>query len=332
MVLVAGQAPIDARFADLPNYLEPGDLLVVNDTRVIPARLFGRRADTGGSVELLLVEKTRPTVWVCLAKPSRKARPGSQITLSDRLSATVIEKHDDGRYLLRFSEPVEPHLEALGTIPLPPYIKRSAEARDEVDYQTIFAAHPGAIAAPTAGLHFTDQIKERLASQSVEIHPLTLHVGIGTFKPVTADLVHEHRMEPERYAIPAATAREIEQTHRRGGRVLAVGTTVVRALEGAAQDGLPLEERSGVTGIFIRPGYRFRVIDALLTNFHLPRSTLLMLVSALAGRERVLAAYRRAVEDGYRFFSYGDAMLILPRSSQQARDLHGPLAEERSPT
>lgn len=337
MMVLAGDEPArHSAFVELPDWLAAGDLLVVNDTRVIPARLFGRRPGDGGAnasepggggrLELLLVEKLDETTWVCLAKPGRRARPGDRIELAPGLSATVVGTSEDGRRTLRFSAPVEPRLDALGSVPLPPYIKREAESADAVDYQTIFARQPGAIAAPTAGLHFTEAIRARLAERDVAIRPLTLHVGIGTFKPVTAELVHEHRMEAERYAIPAATADAIEATRRRGGRVVAVGTTVVRALEAAAAAGTGAG-RAGRTDLFIRPGFEFRVIDGLLTNFHLPRSTLLMLVSAFAGRERILAAYREAVERRYRFFSYGDCMLLLP----WAGDLHALTAGTRSP-
>lgn len=324
MVLEGEREIVHAAFADLPDFLESGDLLVVNDTRVIPARLFGRRADSGGSIELLLVERVEPRTWICLAKPGRKARPGSEIVLGADVSATVLEADGDGRYRVRFSEPIEPRLGQLGAVPLPPYIKRPADGRDADEYQTIFASEPGAIAAPTAGLHFTDRMLRRLASRAIDLQAVTLHVGIGTFKPVTAELVHEHRMDAERYVIPASTAQAINEARRRGGRVVAVGTTVVRTLEGAAADhGLPLAGRRGSTDLFIRPGHRFRVVDALLTNFHLPRSTLLMLVCAFAGRERVLAAYREAVAHPYRFFSYGDAMLLLPEGDRGRQSLGG---------
>jgi S-adenosylmethionine:tRNA ribosyltransferase-isomerase len=311
MVLTPPDGVLHGSVSHLPRHLEPGDLLVVNDTRVIPARLFARRAKTGGAVELLLVEKTDAVVWKCLAKPGRSARVGSELELAPDLTAEVIEMSDDGQRLVRFSQPVEPFLESLGAVPLPPYIKRAAEDNDSHDYQTIFANQPGAIAAPTAGLHFTPGLIAELEQASVRIATVTLHVGIGTFKPVTAKLTHEHRMDPERFEIPPATVAAIEETRNAGGRVVAVGTTVVRTLEGAAAEtGGTLTAMQGRTNIFIRPGYRFQVIDALLTNFHLPRSTLLMLVSAFAGRDFVLEAYREAVDSGYRFFSYGDAMLL----------------------
>jgi S-adenosylmethionine:tRNA ribosyltransferase-isomerase len=318
---------------DLPALLRSGDLLVLNDTRVLPARLFGRRAKEpgqggeeaggpetgGGRIELLLVEKTGPREWDVLAKPGRRTRPGTVIELAPGLTAEVLAKAGDdrdGRHRVRFSEEVEPHLERIGHVPLPPYIKRPAatnEAGDRAAYQTVYAREAGAIAAPTAGLHFSEALLAELRAVGVEIAAVTLHVGIGTFKPVTAELVHEHRMERERYTVPEETAAALEAVRRRGGRVVAVGTTVVRTLEAAALE-VPVgygEVRAGAgaTDLFIVPGFRFQVADVLLTNFHLPRSTLLMLVSAFAGRERVLAAYREAVAAGYRFYSYGDAML-----------------------
>jgi S-adenosylmethionine:tRNA ribosyltransferase-isomerase len=297
------------RVRDLPDILRPGDLLVVNDTRVVPARLYGAGRG-GGEVELLLVEKLAALEWDALAKPGKRTRPGDRVRFADGLEAEVIATRDDGRRAFRFSEPVEPHLERLGHVPLPPYIKRADDDADRALYQTVFASEPGAIAAPTAGLHFDEDLLARLAAAGIERSAVTLHVGIGTFKPVTAELVHEHRMERERFAIPAATAAALRRARERGGRVVAVGTTVVRTLEASAllSGGEPLAG-SGATDLFITPGFRFRVVDVLLTNFHLPCSTLLMLVSAFAGRERVLAAYEEAIGEGYRFYSYGDAML-----------------------
>lgn len=292
--------------ADLPAILRPGDLLVVNNTRVIPARIFARRP-TGGRVELLLVEKQGPRRWTALVKPGRRARPGTTLDV-DGLSAEVVGKLEDGRHEIDFSEPIEPHLGRLGHVPLPPYIKRADEAGDHERYQTVYAAVPGAIAAPTAGLHFSPELLAALEGRGVDIAMLTLHVGIGTFKPVTAALVHEHHMEEERYDLPAATVEAIERTRRREGRVVAVGTTVVRTLESAAARGL--RPGAGRTDLFITPGYDFRVVDLLLTNFHLPRSTLLMLVCAFGGRDRLLRAYEEAVRERYRFYSYGDAMLL----------------------
>ncbi|HVT57578.1 MAG TPA: tRNA preQ1(34) S-adenosylmethionine ribosyltransferase-isomerase QueA [Thermoanaerobaculia bacterium] len=310
--------------ADLPRLLRPGDLLVANDTRVIPARLFGRARPGGGRVELLLVERRGGVEWDVLARPGRRARPGAVIELAAGLDAEVmglVGQPGDGRRRVRFSEPIERHLDQLGHVPLPPYIRRADEAADRERYQTVFARHPGAIAAPTAGLHFSLPLLEELQAAGIELAWVTLHVGIGTFKPVTAPLVSEHRMERERYLIPEATAAAIAAARAARRRVVAVGTTVVRALEGAAaaaaaekggEGGLP-PAGAGSTDLFISPGYRFQMIDVLLTNFHLPRSTLLMLVSAFAGRERVLAAYQEALRVGYRFYSYGDAMLCERR-------------------
>jgi S-adenosylmethionine:tRNA ribosyltransferase-isomerase len=335
LVLDAEGAERHRRVRDLSRILRPGDLLVVNDTRVIPARLFGHRP-TGGRVELLLVEPRGELDWVALVKPGRKARPGTVLTLepsgredgdpgrSDRepdhpeVTVEVLARVGNGRHRVRFSEPIQPHLERLGHVPLPPYIKRPDTERDRHRYQTVWARHPGAIAAPTAGLHFNEEMVDALAERGIELARLTLHVGIGTFKPVTAKLAHEHRMDAESYEIPEATADAIRRARARGGRVVAVGTTVVRALESAARSTgddtvVPGPAR---TALFILPGHRFRVVDVLLTNFHLPRSTLLMLVCAFAGRERVLAAYREALELGYRFYSYGDAMLMERREAE----------------
>ncbi|HYH45037.1 MAG TPA: tRNA preQ1(34) S-adenosylmethionine ribosyltransferase-isomerase QueA [Thermoanaerobaculia bacterium] len=289
------------RVRDLPALLRPGDLLVLNDTRVIPARLYGRRGE--GRMEILLVEKLGEREWEALVRPGRRARPGTEIVFED-LSAEVVDKRED-RYRLRFSEPVEPHLDRLGHIPLPPYIHRPDEESDRDRYQTVFARTPGAIAAPTAGLHFSERLLDEIAAAGIGIARVTLHVGIGTFKPVSAERVEDHRMDRERYEVGEETAEAIRRTRENGGRIVAVGTTVVRTLESSAG-----AAGSGSTELFITPGFRFRVVDVLLTNFHLPRSTLLMLVSAFAGRERVLAAYEEAIREGYRFYSYGDAMLV----------------------
>jgi len=289
------------RVRDLSTLLRPGDLLVLNDTRVIPARLYGHRGE--GRMEILLVEKLGDREWEALVRPGRRARPGAEITF-DGLSAEVIAKRED-RYRLRFSEPVEPHLDRLGHVPLPPYIHRPDEASDRERYQTVFARTPGAIAAPTAGLHFSEELLEEIAAAGIGIARVTLHVGIGTFKPVSAEKVEDHRMDRERYEVGEETAEAIRRTRESGGRIVAVGTTVVRTLESSRG-----EAGSGSTELFITPGFRFRIVDVLLTNFHLPRSTLLMLVSAFAGRERVLAAYEEAIREGYRFYSYGDAMLV----------------------
>jgi len=298
-----------AHVCDLPRLLRPGDLLVLNDTRVIPARLFGRSTG-GGKMEILLIEPLAEREWDALVRPGRRARPGARIEIAEGLTAEVADKRED-RYRLRFSEPVEPHLERLGHIPLPPYIHRPDTPEDRERYQTVYASRPGAVAAPTAGLHFTEELLREIETAGIELAQVTLHVGIGTFKPVSAERIEEHRMERERYEIGEETAEALRRAREAGRRIVAVGTTVVRTLEGAARaGGGEVRAGSGATDLFITPGFNFHVVDALLTNFHLPRSTLLMLVSAFAGRERVLAAYEEAVREGYRFYSYGDAMLL----------------------
>jgi S-adenosylmethionine:tRNA ribosyltransferase-isomerase len=314
LVLPASGEPAHRAIRDLPGLLTPGDLLVVNDTRVLPARLFAQRPG-GGRVEILLVERRGSREWTALVKPGRRARPGTLLRLDDGLAARVLQKAEDGRHLLRFDSDLEPHLERLGHVPLPPYIKRADRPEDRERYQTIWATSPGAIAAPTAGLHFDEALVRELDETGIATATATLHVGIGTFKPVTGELVHEHVMEGERWQVPAATAEAIADRRRAGGRIVAVGTTVVRALEAcAAEHGGEVCPGSGTTGLFITPGFRFRVADLLLTNFHLPRSTLLMLVCAFAGRDRVLTAYREAIRERYRFYSYGDAMLLEKRT------------------
>jgi len=301
--------------ADLPALLRPGDLLVVNDTRVVPARLFGTDAE-GRRTEFLLVEKTEDAAtWDCLARPGRRAKPGRTFDFGAGLSGTVSGKGESGHYRVVFSgTPLAEALPQVGTTPLPPYIHREggvADGRDAEDYQTVYAREPGAIAAPTAGLHLTPGLLDALRSGGVEVASVTLHVGIGTFKPVKADRVEEHRMDPERGVVPDATAEAVARAKGEGRRVVAVGTTSVRTLEASARGhGGRVAPGPFETRLFLVPGAEFLVVDALLTNFHLPRSTLLMLVSAFAGREKVLAAYREAVASGYRFFSYGDAMLV----------------------
>lgn len=301
--------------ADLPALLLPGDLLVVNDTRVVPARLFGLNAD-GRRTEFLLVERTGDaSSWDCLAKPGRRAKPGRTFDFGEGLSGIVTGRSGSGHYRLAFSgTPLEEALPRVGTTPLPPYIHREggvADARDAEDYQTVYAREPGAIAAPTAGLHLNAELLEALRSRGVGFASVTLHVGIGTFKPVKVEVVEEHRMDPERGVIPEETAEAVRRAKEEGRRVVAVGTTSVRTLEASAREhGGRVAAGPFETRLFLVPGAEFLVVDALLTNFHLPRSTLLMLVSAFAGRERVLSAYREAVAAGYRFFSYGDAMLV----------------------
>jgi S-adenosylmethionine:tRNA ribosyltransferase-isomerase len=300
------------RVRDLPALLRTGDLLVLNDTRVIPARLFAHRPG-GGAMELLLVERLEAAEWEALARPAAKAREGTVLELAPGLTAEVVGRGGAGRRRLRFSEPIEPHLERLGHVPLPPYIRRADEAADRERYQTVYARRPGAVAAPTAGLHLSAELLGELAAAGIERTEITLHVGPGTFKPVTAERPAEHRMERERWEIGEAAAAAVRRARAAGRRVVAVGTTVVRALETAATASGEVVPGSGATELFITPGFRFRAVDVLLTNFHLPRSTLLMLVAAFAGRERVLAAYAEAVAAGYRFYSYGDAMLAERR-------------------
>ncbi|MGH7408945.1 MAG: tRNA preQ1(34) S-adenosylmethionine ribosyltransferase-isomerase QueA [Candidatus Methylomirabilales bacterium] len=315
-------------FRDLPALLRPGDLLLMNDTRVLPARLFGM-TPRGGRVEILLLEEAGATAWWAWLKPGRRARVGAAFSLPGGLTAQVLERGPEGRILLEFdgSLPVREILERHGRTPLPPYIKRAApegqragplapgapegDLEDRERYQTVYAREDGAIAAPTAGLHFTEAMLEAVRARGVAVAFLTLHVGVGTFKPVRVAEVEQHRMDPERFHIPEGTARAVKEARGCGGRVVAVGTTTVRALESAADEGGAPRAGAGQATLFITPGYRFRVVDGLLTNFHLPGSTLLMLVSAFAGRDRVLAAYREATAARYRFYSYGDAMLIL---------------------
>lgn len=300
----------------LPGLLRSGDVLVLNETKVIPARLFGVDAD-GRRVEFLLAShvSATPPVWECLARPGRRVKPGRLFAFGDGLAGRALEKTPEGRYRLGFEgRNLEEVLPRLGTAPLPPYIHRPggmADERDREDYQTIFARDEGAIAAPTAGLHFTRELLSAIDARGVETAFVTLHVGLGTFRPVKVDEVEEHEMVPERGAIPTATATAVARAKREGRRVVAVGTTTVRTLEGsAAANGGRVVPGPFETNVFLTPGHTFLVVDALMTNFHLPRSTLLMLVSAFAGRERVLAAYVEAIRLGYRFFSYGDAMLI----------------------
>ncbi|WP_329741060.1 tRNA preQ1(34) S-adenosylmethionine ribosyltransferase-isomerase QueA [Dyella sp. A6] len=309
---VPAQSRQDRLFRDLPGFLRPGDLLVFNDTRVLPARLYGRK-DTGGAVEILIERVTGAHEAVVQLGVSKKPREGGRIELADGSHATVLGR-DEGFFRLRFEapEPLEKLLLKLGEMPLPPYIERHADAADMERYQTVYAREPGAVAAPTAGLHFDEPLLAALRERGVDFGYVTLHVGAGTFQPVRADDISQHHMHSEWLNVGAGLIEKIHRTRAAGGRVIAVGTTVVRALESATVDG-QLHPFAGETQIFIFPGYRITSIDGLITNFHLPQSTLLMLVSALAGREFMLDAYRHAVEQRYRFFSYGDAMLILPQ-------------------
>lgn len=297
-------------FYDLPRFLRPGDCLVLNDSRVLPARLIGHRP-TGGACEVLLLVDKGGDLWECLVRPGRKLKPGAQVIFGDgQLTATVEEELNDGKRTVRFHYQgiFLEILEQLGRMPLPPYIK--AELQDQERYQTVYSKVVGSAAAPTAGLHFTPELLEQVGEMGVKVCYVTLHVGLGTFRPVKAEDIADHEMHSEFCQISQETADIINETKRNGGRVICVGTTSCRTVESfAAEDGT-MSERSGWTSIFIYPGYKFKVLDALITNFHLPQSTLIMLVSALAGREHVLAAYEEAVREKYRFFSFGDAMFI----------------------
>ncbi|WP_186564448.1 tRNA preQ1(34) S-adenosylmethionine ribosyltransferase-isomerase QueA [Lawsonibacter celer] len=297
-------------FYDLPTLLRPGDCLVLNDSRVLPARLIGRRP-TGGACEVLLLVDRGENLWECLVRPGRKLRPGAQVIFGDgQLTAVVEEEIEDGKRLVRFLYQgiFLEILEQLGKMPLPPYIK--AELQDNERYQTVYSKVVGSAAAPTAGLHFTPELLRQIQEMGVKVCYVTLHVGLGTFRPVKAEEIADHEMHSEFCMVSRETADTINETKKNGGRVICVGTTSCRTIESfAAEDGT-MTERSGWTNIFIYPGYRFKVLDALITNFHLPESTLIMLVSALAGRESVLAAYQEAVKLRYRFFSFGDAMFI----------------------
>jgi S-adenosylmethionine:tRNA ribosyltransferase-isomerase len=302
----------ERRFSDLPALLRPGDLLVANDTRVLPARLIGQRSE-GGAVELLLLQRRAPGVWECLGKPGRRLRPGAELTFGG-VQGRVIERDGDGELMVAFAHPghvdVDRAVLDQGRVPLPPYIR--GFAGDPERYQTVYAREPGSVAAPTAGLHFTPGLLEWLRRGEVQMARVTLHVGVGTFRPISAPTLGEHRMHAEWCEVGEEVIEAIARTRRAGGRVVAVGTTVVRTLESAALRGEGAAQPfRGWTDLFITPGFRFRAIDALITNFHLPRSTLLVLVSAFAGRERMLEAYTYAVERRFRFYSFGDAMLLL---------------------
>ena len=305
-------------FYDIKEYLKPGDCLVVNNTKVIPARLYGSRENTGGKVEILLLKRVSDDVWETLVKPGKKARIGDRIEFGEGLlKAEIIDVVEEGNRLVRFEYEgiFEEILDQLGQMPLPPYITH--ELKDKDRYQTVYAKYDGSAAAPTAGLHFTKELLQEIKDMGVNIAEVTLHVGLGTFRPVKVENVLDHHMHSEFYMVSKEAADMINATKDNGGRVISVGTTSTRTLESAADENGRLTEKSGWTEIFIYPGYKFKVIDALITNFHLPESTLVMLVSALAGREHVLAAYAKAVEEKYRFFSFGDAMLIMDLSELQ---------------
>jgi S-adenosylmethionine:tRNA ribosyltransferase-isomerase len=302
----------------LPEHLAPGDLLVVNDTRVFPARLLGRRVPSGGAVECLLLSRGDEGTWSALVHPGQKLKPGARVVFGrhgTQLQGEILARHFHGRRTIRLwsdeGEDIDEAIDRIGHVPLPPYIARPDHESDRERYQTVYARERGSVAAPTAGLHFTERLLDALAARGVLRTSLTLHVGYGTFKPVRAQRVEDHEVDPEPFTVPPAAASAISEARREGRRVVAVGTTTARALESVAlnADGT-VAPMSGETRLFIHPGHRFRIVQGLLTNFHLPRSSLLMLVAAFAGRERVLAAYREAIREGYRFYSYGDAMLI----------------------
>lgn len=298
-------------FRDIIDYLNPGDCLVINDTKVIPARLMGIKEDTGAAIEVLLLKRNADDVWECLVKPGKKARTGARIIFGEGLLVgEIVDVIEDGNRMIKFHYEgiFEEILDKLGQMPLPPYITHKLQ--DKNRYQTVYAKNEGSAAAPTAGLHFTKELLEKIKEKGVNVVSITLHVGLGTFRPVKVDKIEEHHMHTETFNISKEAADTINRTRAAGGRVIAVGTTSCRTLESAAADDGTIPARSGDTDIFIYPGYKFKAIDCLITNFHLPESTLIMLVSALAGRENIMNAYETAVKERYRFFSFGDAMFI----------------------
>lgn len=298
-------------FTDILEYLNPGDCLVINDTKVIPARLYGHKEETGALIEILLLKRNENDVWECLVKPGKKARKGTRISFGDGLlKGEIVDVIEDGNRLIHFEYNgiFEEILDQLGEMPLPPYITHKLQ--DKNRYQTVYAKHEGSAAAPTAGLHFTKELLEKVKEKGVQIAHVTLHVGLGTFRPVKVDDVEQHHMHSEYYVVEEDQAKLINDTKKNGGRVIAVGTTSCRTLESATGEDGVLKAGSSWTEIFIYPGYHFKMIDSLITNFHLPESTLMMLVSALAGKEKIMHAYEEAVKERYRFFSFGDAMLI----------------------
>lgn len=312
MVLDRQTGDVEHRhFTDILEYFHPGDCLVINNTKVIPARLFGVKEDTQAKIEVLLLKRKENDIWETLVKPGKKAKPGTKLVFGDGLlTAEVVDVVEEGNRLIQFHYDgiFEEILDQLGQMPLPPYITH--QLKDKNRYQTVYAKYDGSAAAPTAGLHFTKELLQKVKDMGVDIAEVTLHVGLGTFRPVKVDNVLDHHMHSEFYMVSQEAADKINRAKENGHRVIAVGTTSTRTLEAAADENGHLQETSGWTEIFIYPGYQFKVIDALITNFHLPQSTLVMLVSALAGREHVLHAYETAVKEKYRFFSFGDAMLI----------------------
>ena len=299
-------------FRDILDYLNEGDTLVINDTKVIPARLYGHKEETGAVIEILLLKRRENDIWECLVKPGKKARPGAKITFGDGiLKGEIIDVVDEGNRLIQFHYEgiFEEILDQLGEMPLPPYITHQLE--DKNRYQTVYATHTGSAAAPTAGLHFTPELLEEIKAKGVDIARVTLHVGLGTFRPVKEDDILNHKMHSEHYHLSEETAEKINRTKASGGRVIAVGTTSCRTLESMELENGLVKSGDGYTDIFIYPGYKFKLLDGLITNFHLPESTLIMLVSAFLGYENTMNAYKIAVEEKYRFFSFGDAMCIL---------------------
>ena len=300
------------KFRDILEYLNPGDCLVINDTKVIPARLIGSKEGTDAKIEVLLLKRKENDIWETLVKPGKKAKPGTVIRFGDGiLKGTVVDVVEEGNRLIQFSYEgiFEEILDQLGQMPLPPYITH--QLKDKNRYQTVYAKHEGSAAAPTAGLHFTKELLQEIEDRGVKIAHVTLHVGLGTFRPVKVENVLDHHMHSEFYVVEKSEAEKINSTKREGGRVICVGTTSCRTIESASDENGVLKAGSGWTDIFIYPGYQFKILDCLITNFHLPESTLIMLVSALAGREHVLSAYEEAVKERYRFFSFGDAMFIV---------------------
>lgn len=321
LLVVSDQELEDKGVLDLAEQLQPGDIMVFNDTRVIPARLVGKRGEAG--IEVTLHKRESLDTWLAFARPGKKLKVGNTIHFADQLHAEVIDKRDGGEIMLTFNkgdEELMTALEDIGVMPLPPYIKRPKEgdAHDRDDYQTLFATYPGAVAAPTAGLHFTERLMKKIEERGIKTARVTLHVGAGTFLPVKADDTNDHKMHSEWGEVSVETTKAINDARAAGGRVVAVGTTSLRLLESAAQDDGTLKRFMGDTDIFITPGYKFKIVDVLMTNFHLPKSTLFMLISAFAGLDRMKAAYKHAIDNGYRFYSYGDACLLTKLEDSSA--------------
>lgn len=300
-------------FYDIEKYLRPDDCLVLNDSKVIPARLFGTKDITGAKIEFLLTKRIDGDIWETMVRPGKRLKPGDKVIFEDDFTAEILENGEDGTRIVRFDYEgiFMQRLEQIGAMPLPPYIERAAQTEDKERYQTVYAHEEGSVAAPTAGLHFTNELLEKIRAKGTQLAYVTLHVGIGTFRPVKADRVEDHKMHFEEYEISRQAADTINDTKKAGGRIISVGTTSTRTCESAADENGFVKAGSGSTDIFIYPGYEFKVIDSLITNFHLPKSTLMMLISALYDREKILKIYEEAVRERYRFFSYGDAMFII---------------------